>query len=125
MFGDLSGLGTLGRSALTHWLALFQVESRAEIVGAILQNNDRKIAENAHFTMLSAHCIFIWRMARTPIAAMLQWMLQGSHSVRESLSISRRYAPFAWTSRFHIRQYAGNEFVVPNVSVGGSLPVGF
>lgn len=71
-FGDLSGLGTLGRSALTHWLALFHVAPCKEIVAAILQNNDRKIAGNAHFKMLSAHYAFTWWGGRDAIAVMLQ-----------------------------------------------------
>jgi S-adenosylmethionine-diacylgycerolhomoserine-N-methlytransferase len=71
-FGNLSGLGTLRRSALTHWLALFHVAPCNEIVAAILQNNDRKIAGNAHFTMLSAHYAFMWRGGRDAIAAMQQ-----------------------------------------------------
>jgi hypothetical protein len=71
-FGNLSGLGTLGRSALTHWLALFNVEPRADIIAAIPRNNNRKIAGNAHFTMLSAHYAFTWRGGRDAIAAMQQ-----------------------------------------------------
>ena len=71
-FGDLAGLGTLGRSALIHWLALFHVEPRTEIVAAILQSNDREIAGNADFAMLSAHYAFIWRGGREAIVGMLQ-----------------------------------------------------
>jgi S-adenosylmethionine-diacylgycerolhomoserine-N-methlytransferase len=63
-FGDLTGLGTLGRTALTNWLSLFHVSPRSEIVSKIERIARNESAGNAYFSMLPARYAFIWRGSR-------------------------------------------------------------
>jgi len=58
-FADLSGLGTLGRKALTAWLTIFHVAPRTEMIEKVQSLMRTKAAERPDFSMLPAHYAFL------------------------------------------------------------------
>jgi S-adenosylmethionine-diacylgycerolhomoserine-N-methlytransferase len=59
-FGDLTGLGRIGRAVLTRWLQLFRVSPRVAILQSLESLSHSDGAQSAEFSMLPARYAFIW-----------------------------------------------------------------
>jgi S-adenosylmethionine-diacylgycerolhomoserine-N-methlytransferase len=60
-FGDLTGLGFLGRKILSAWLELFHVAPRVEILQRL---EGAKAQKSSHLALLPARYAFVWRGMR-------------------------------------------------------------
>jgi S-adenosylmethionine-diacylgycerolhomoserine-N-methlytransferase len=71
-FGDLTGLGSIGRSLLAAWLKIFHVSPRVEILRGLettMLVTDRK---NGLLTLLPGRYAFLWRGGSEPIQHLMQ-----------------------------------------------------
>jgi S-adenosylmethionine-diacylgycerolhomoserine-N-methlytransferase len=59
-FGDLKGLGRIGRTPLTKWLQLFHVSPRVAILRSLESLPHSDETKNIEFSMLPARYAFIW-----------------------------------------------------------------
>jgi S-adenosylmethionine-diacylgycerolhomoserine-N-methlytransferase len=66
-FGDLTGLGALGRSLLGAWLKIFHVSPRVEILQKLESTVSKKEGGNSRLALLPARYAFLWRGGREAI----------------------------------------------------------
>ena len=63
-FGDMTGMGSLGRCLLTLWLQLFHVSPRVEILEKIESGGTNYLEQIMRLQLLTARYAFIWQGSR-------------------------------------------------------------
>jgi S-adenosylmethionine-diacylgycerolhomoserine-N-methlytransferase len=66
-FGDLTGLGALGRSLLGAWLNIFHVSPRVEILRKLESALSEKGQKNSRLVLLPARYAFLWHGGREAV----------------------------------------------------------
>jgi len=66
-FGDLMGLGRVGRKALLAWLALFHVEPRVEILRRLEHTGPEKGTQDNDLWIVPGRYAFLWRGRKTEL----------------------------------------------------------
>jgi len=70
-FGDLEGLGRLGRKALLKWLRLFHVEPRSEILRRLEHSRRENGPEDKDLRIVPGRYAFLWRGGKTEVLRVL------------------------------------------------------
>lgn len=71
-FGDLTGLGPLGQQIMRRWLALFHVEPRTEILGAIETGILKNSGSHKHLSILPGRYAFVFDCPGTVLPSLLR-----------------------------------------------------